>query len=71
MNEIRFRDSEAKTEAYMRRILNSPYNWLRNDRCDTCHRWNRGVYDVANGEFKCVSCLGHDFYESLVGKPDD
>lgn len=71
MNEIRFRDSEAKTEAYMKRIMKSQCNWMRNDLCDTCHRWNRGVYAVATGEFKCVSCLGHDYYEGLVGKPDD
>lgn len=71
MDEIRFRSSEEATAAYMKRIMDSPYNWMRNDRCDTCHRWNRGVYALGTGEFKCVVCLGHDYYERLVGKPEE
>ena len=71
MNEIRFRSSEEATAAYMKRIMNFPYIWMRNDRCDTCKRWNRGVYALDTGEFKCVVCLGHDYYERLVGKPEE
>ena len=69
MDEIRFSDSIAKVEEQYRRWLTYPY--LTRSMCDECKHWGPGVFRVHLGDFRCLKCLARDYFEDLVGKPDE
>lgn len=70
MPEIRFSDSLEKTRKYLHELLVHPMTGY-NDRCDECRKWQRGIYQVAAGKFVCVNCLAREYFERLVGKPEE
>lgn len=70
MPEIRFSDSLEKTRKYMKELLVHPMTGYK-DRCDECREWQRGIYQVTTGNFVCVNCLAREYFERLVGKPEE
>ena len=69
MNEIRFSDSIEEVKAQYQRWLHYPFLTL--STCDGCKHWGQGIFRVTTGDFRCLGCLAKDYFEKLVGKPDD
>lgn len=70
MPEIRFSYSLEKTQQYMKDLLAHPITGCK-DRCDECREWRRGIYQIDTGKFVCVNCLAGEYFERLVGKPEE
>lgn len=68
MPEIRFRDSEERLAKEMEEMRHfTACQWR--DRCDECKHWGQGVYDVANGSFRCLNCIAKKKWLEMVGPP--
>lgn len=70
MPEIRFSYSLEKTQQYVKDLLAHPITGCQ-DRCDECREWQRGIYQIDTGKFVCVNCLAGEYFERLVGKPEE